>query len=300
MSENGGMSNVGCVALLGAGGTMGQGMARNIAAAGVSVRAWNRTAEKIEELAQEERIVACETPAEAAAGADALITILSDTDAVLAAMDGRDGAIAGAAEGAIWVQAGTIGVEGIERCAELAERAGLVLVDAPVLGTKQPAEQGQLVVLGSGPEAARQRLEPVFEAIGKRTMWVGEAGTGTRLKVAVNSWICTVVEGVAETLSLAQGTGVDPNLVMEAVADGPLDLPYMKMKGRSMLEGDFTPSFRLALAAKDARLAVRAAQEAGLELPMLEAIGERMSEAAEHYGDEDLSAVYRASAPATT
>jgi 3-hydroxyisobutyrate dehydrogenase len=293
------MARVGCVALIGAGGTMGQGMARNIAAAGVTVRAWNRTAEKLEELAGEERIVACDTAAEAAAGADAVITMLSDTDAVLAAMEGRQGGAEGAAEGTIWLQTSTIGVEGIERCAELAERAGLVLVDAPVLGTRQPAEQGELVVLGSGPEEARRRLEPVLEAIGKRTMWVGEAGVGTRLKVAVNTWICTVVEGVAETLSLAQGTGVDPNLVMEAVADGPLDLPYMKMKGKSMLEGEFSPSFRLALAAKDARLAMRAAREAGLELPMLEAICERMSEAADRYGDEDLSAVYRLSAPTT-
>ena len=282
------------VAVLGAGGTMGRGMIANLTAA-FEVRAWNRTAEKIADMRGAPGVVVCATAREAAEGADVVLTMLSDGEAVLAAMEGDDGGLAGASEGAIWLQASTIGIEASERCAEVAERAGLVFVDAPVLGTKKPAEEGELVILGSGPEKARERLAPLFEAIGKRTLWVGEAGTGTRLKVAVNSWIVSVVEGTAEMLALAEAMGVDPQATLEAIADGPLDLPYLRLKSKAMLEEDFTPSFRLALAAKDAGLALAAAEKAGLELPALAAIRERMEEVARDHGDEDLAAVYLAS-----
>jgi 3-hydroxyisobutyrate dehydrogenase len=284
------------IALLGAGGTMGRGIGANLSA-DFQVRAWNRTAGKIGDLAERDGVEVCESPREAAAEADVVLTMLSDGEAVLAAVDGPDGALAAVREGSIWLQASTIGIEATARCAELAEKAGVVLVDAPVLGTKKPAEEGQLVILGSGPEQARERLQPLFDAIGKRTLWVGEAGGGSRLKVAVNSWIVSVVEGTAEMLALAEAVGIDPQATLDAVADGPLDLPYMRLKAKAMLERDFTPSFRLSLAAKDAGLALDAAEEAGLELPMLAAIRERMVAVAEEHGDEDLAAVYRASSP---
>jgi 3-hydroxyisobutyrate dehydrogenase len=283
------------VALLGAGGTMGRGMARNLLG-NFALRAWNRTREKIGDLAEEPRVTACESPREAAAGADVVLTMLSDGEAVLDAMAGPDGGLAGAEPDSIWLQASTIGVEATARCAELAEQRGLTFVDAPVLGTKKPAEEGGLVILGSGPAEARERLRPLFDAIGKRTLWAGEAGTGSRLKVAVNSWIVTVVEGTAEMLALADAVGIDPEATLDAVADGPLDLPYMRLKAKAMLERDFTPSFRLSLAAKDAGLALAAAEDAGLELPMLAAIRERMAAVAREHGDEDLAAVYLASA----
>jgi 3-hydroxyisobutyrate dehydrogenase len=282
------------VALLGAGGTMGRGIVGNLTG-DFEVRAWNRTAEKIADLADDPKVVTvCAGAREAAEGADVVLTMLSDGEAVLEAMEGDAGALAGANEGAIWLQASTIGIEATERCMELAADHGLVFVDAPVLGTKKPAEEGQLVILGSGPEEAREQLAPLFEAIGKRTLWVGPAGAGTRLKVAVNTWIVTVVEGTAEMLALAEAIGIDPEAPLEAIADGPLDLPYLRLKAKAMLEEDFTPSFRLALAAKDAGLALAAAREAELELPALEAIRGRMDEVAREHGDEDLAAVYLA------
>jgi 3-hydroxyisobutyrate dehydrogenase len=284
------------VALIGAGSTMGRGIGVNLAGQ-FQVRAWNRTREKVGDLADRDAVAVYDTARQAAEGADVVLTMLSDGDAVLAATDGDDGALAGAREGAIWVQASTIGLEAIDRCAELAERAGVALVDAPVLGTKKPAEEGQLVILGSGPEQARELVDPLFEAIGQRTLWVGEAGAGSRLKVVVNSWIVSVVEGTAEMLALAEAVGIDPRTALDAVAGGPLDLPYMQMKAKAMLERDFTPSFRLALAAKDAGLALAAAEQADLELPMLAAIRQRMDAVAEDHGDEDLAAVYLASSP---
>lgn len=283
--------------MLGAGGTMGRGIARNLAGAGRRVRAWNRTVGKIADLGSEQAIEVCGSAREAAEGASVIITMLSDGDAVLQAMAGPGGGLVGAEAGTIWVQASTIGIEAAEECAEIADHENLIYVDAPVLGTKKPAEEGQLVILASGPEEVRDRLAPLFEAIGKRTLWVGEAGTGSRLKVAVNTWIVSVVEGTAEMLALAEAVGIDPKLPMEALAEGPLDLPYMQLKGKAMLERDFTPSFSLSLAAKDVGLAVDAATAAGLDLPMLEAIRDRMQAAARDHGEEDLAAVYLASAP---
>jgi 3-hydroxyisobutyrate dehydrogenase len=286
------------VALLGAGGTMGLGMARNLAAAGIAVRAWNRTPERLEPLASESGVEACESPGEAARGADVLLTMLSDAQATLETA-GSSGALEALGEGGLWLQMGTIGPPGTEECLELAGREGVELVDAPVLGTKKPAEEGELIVLASGPQASRPAAQPCFDAVGKRTIWLGgEAGAASRLKVAINSWIVTVVEGTAEAVALAQGLGVEPEALLDALSGGPLELPYMKMKSEAMLSRDFTPSFRLALAAKDAGLAVDAAADAGLDLPMLAAIRERLEQGAAEHGDEDVAATYLLSAPA--
>jgi 3-hydroxyisobutyrate dehydrogenase len=284
--------NVRAVAVLGAGGTMGRGIARNAAAADIPTHVWNRTAEKLGDLADAPGVEAFGTAREAVADVDAVVTILSDADATIPAMSGADGGAAGS-EGAIWVQMGTIGVEGAERCAELARERGLVYVDAPVLGTRKPAEEGQLVILASGPDEARERVEPFFDAIGKRTLWIGEAGAGSRLKVVVNSWLVTVTEGTAEMLRLAGALGIEPHLALDAIEEGPLEAPYMRMKGEMMLKGDYEPSFRLALATKDARLAVAAGRDAGAEIPAIEAIAAQMEAVAAAHPDEDLAVLYR-------
>lgn len=169
-----------------------------------------------------------------------------------------------------------------------------------MIGTKAPAEQGTLVVLASGPEDVRERARPIFDAVGQRTMWVGQAGAGTRLKLAVNTWIVTLVEGAAETLALAEGLGLDPALVLEAVAGGPLDLPYLQTKGRMMLERSFEPSFSLALAAQDAALVEDAVSRHGLDLPLVATIRERLEDGAREHGDEDLAATYLTAAASLT
>ena len=291
------------VAVLGAGGTMGFPMARNLARAGFPVRAWNRTREKAEPLASDGAQVT-DTAAEAAQGATVILTMLADTDAVLAAVDGDRGAFsalapgAGAGDAVIWLQMSTIGESGTERCAQLAGQRGITFVDSPVLGTRQPAEERKLVIMPSGPERLRDRLQPIFDALGQKTLWVGsEAGAGSRLKLVVNNWLLTVVEGGAETLALAQGLGLDPNLLFEAIAGGTLDLPYLRMKGQAMIERDFTPAFRLKLAAKDAALAEEAVRRRQLDLPLIPVIRQRLAEGARQYGDEDMAATYLTSAP---
>lgn len=288
------------VAVLGA-GAMGLPMARNIARAGIKVRAWNRTRGRAEPLAADGATIAV-TPAEAATGASIVLTMLSDADAVAAAMESDDGALPVMAdsrppEQVIWLQMSTIGEEATEVCAGLAHRYGVGFVDAPVLGTRQPAEQGQLVVLESGPDELRSRVQPVFDAIGQRTVHAGPAGAGTRMKLVANSWVLAVVEAGAEIIALAEGLGVDPALFFQAIEGGSLDLPYLRMKGQAMIEGDFTASFRLALAAKDARLVTDAAWQHGLDLPLLDAVTRRLSQAVPAHGDEDICATYLLSAP---
>jgi len=300
------------VAVLGAGGTMGFPIARNIARAGFPVRAWNRSREKISPLAVDGAYLAS-TPSDAARGAGIAITMLADEEAVIGSMDGPDSALsvmAGANQEdgndadvvngrrqALWVQMSTIGEAATKRCAELANRAGVGFVDAPVLGTRQPAEARRLVVLESGPEEARPRTQPVFDAISHRVIRVGEAGAGSRLKLVVNSWVVAVVEVGAETIALAEGLGLDPDLFFQAVEGGTLDLPYLRTKGKAMAERDFTPAFRLTLAAKDANLVRVAAESRGLDLPVLEAIAQRLAESAKEHGEKDFSATYLTSTP---
>ncbi len=281
------------VAVLGAGSTMGLPMTRNIAQAGIDTRAWNRTRDKAEPLS-EDGVQVCESPHEAADGAGLILTMLADADAVVDAI--RD-ALPAAADDAIWLQMSTIGEEATERCAKLASERGLHYFDAPVLGTKKPAEDGKLVVLASGPRELKERAEPIFDAVGQKTIWVGDAGDGMRLKIATNSWVLTVTEGCAETVALAQGLGLDPSLLFEAFDGGTLDLPYFRMKGTAILERNFEPMFRLALAAKDAGLVEDSARRHGLELPLFSTIRDRMLEGAQEHGDEDMVATWFTSAP---
>jgi 3-hydroxyisobutyrate dehydrogenase len=272
---------------------MGYPIARNLTRAGFRVRAWNRSSDKVRELAGE-GARGCDTPAEAVEGAGVVLTMLSDMNAVLQSMDA---ALPGLAAGTVWLQMSTIGETGTERCMELAEENQLTLIDAPVLGTKQPAEEGKLVVLASGPEQVIDRLEPLFAAIGQRTMRLGEAGMGSRLKLVANSWVLSVTEACAEAIALAEGLGLEPSLLFDAVEGGALDLPYLRIKGRAILERKLAPAFRLSLAAKDAGLVDESARQRGLDLPMFSAVHRQMSEAAKTHGDKDMAATYFASAP---
>jgi 3-hydroxyisobutyrate dehydrogenase len=276
------------VALLGT-GTMGAGMARNIAATGLPLRVWNRTPDKAEALADVATVST--TVAGAVDGADIVVTMLFDEQAVADALGQAGGALA---SGTLWIQTSTVGVAGADRLAELADDLGLVYVDAPVLGTKKPADDGALVVLASGPDEARTRAQPVLDAIGSRTIWVGEAGTGSRLKLAANAWVFTVVEGVAESLALARDLGVDPRLFLEAVKGGALDAPYLQLKGAAMLDDEFTPAFRLGGALKDVDLILAAAGDAGVDLGLMPGIREHFARAVDAgHGDLDMAVTYR-------
>ncbi len=276
------------VAVLGT-GTMGAGMAGNIAAADLPVRVWNRSRDKAEPLAAAGATVAA-SPAEAVECADLVLTMLFDEGAVRDVMADAGPSLR---PGTVWVQASTVGVDGAQRLAELAAGLRLVYVDAPVLGTKQPAQVGQLIVLASGPDESRDVCAPVFEAVGSRTLWVGPAGNGSRLKLAVNSWVLLVNEGVAESLALTEALGLDPELFLQTLEGGPLDSPYLQLKGKAMLAGAWDPAFALAGAAKDAGLIVAAADRVGTDAGLVEVVRDHLERAvSEGHGDLDMAATY--------
>jgi 3-hydroxyisobutyrate dehydrogenase len=279
------------VAVLGT-GTMGAPMARNLLSAGLGVRAWNRTPEKARPL-EDDGAAVFDSAAEAAADAELILTVLSDGTAVEEAIADVD--LAGAS--AAWLQMSTVGIAATERLAEIAAERGARFVDAPVIGTKQPAEQGQLIVLASGPRDARERARPVFEAVGSRTVELGEAGEGTRLKLVVNSWLVALVEGLAETLGLAEAIGVDPRVFLDTIDGGPLGPAYAQLKGKAMVAREFPPAFSLELARKDAALVLEAAERHDFDAALARVVVEKMNEAiAAGHGDEDMAATFWASA----
>jgi 3-hydroxyisobutyrate dehydrogenase len=280
------------VAVLGT-GIMGGPMARNLLRAGHEVTVWNRTLEKAAALEEEGARVA-PTPADAIRDAEIVLTMLADARALEATMV-ESGGLDEMRQGGLWIQTSTIGVAATDRLAEEAGERGITFVDAPVLGTKKPAEDGQLFMLASGPDEARARCEPVFDAISRGHVWLGEAGLGTRLKLVANNWILCTMENLAETFVLAQTLGVDPRSFLDAISGGAMDMPYAHLKGEAMLNQDFPPSFPLVHARKDVALVLDAAGD--VELPLVRATLQQFDRAFElGHGDEDMSAVYYASA----
>ncbi|MFE6780051.1 NAD(P)-dependent oxidoreductase [Streptomyces sp. NPDC057702] len=285
------------VAVLGT-GIMGVPMARNLAeAGGFDVRVWNRTRAKAEPLAAAGATVA-PTPLAAVDGADVVLTMLRDGPAALDAL--REAAPV-VREGTLWLQSSTVGVDAIGPLAEFAARQGVDFVDAPVLGTKLPAEKGQLTILAAGPDAVRERAERIFSVVGQRTLWVGDdgaTGTASALKLVVNNWVLTLINGAGESLALARGLGVDPRAFLEAVAGGPLDSGYLRMKSELILADDYPPSFTVSAARKDATLIAEAAAGAGVRLDLAEAAAERLRRAeSQGHGGQDGAAAYFASFP---
>ena len=283
------------VAVLGT-GTMGEPIARNLVRTGFVVHVWNRTREKAEPLADMGATVAG-TPAEAADGAHFVLTMLTDLDAVLEVMEEAHGAFGAMDSDAIWLQMSTVGVDGAAWLGQLAAEHGVGYVDAPVLGTRAPAEKGELVVLASGPDELRRWCEPVFEAIGKETRWLGAAGIGSRMKMVVNMWLLAVTEAAAESVAFAEALGVDPREFLDVVRDSPIDTPYLHMKGEAILDRDLEPSFKLRHAAKDARLVLDAAGRAGIEPRSIRAARDAFLRAIVlGHGDDDMAATYFATA----
>ena len=277
------------VAVLGA-GIMGSAITRNLANKGYKVKVWNRTYSKAQPLIQE-NVQIFHTVAEAVSGAGFILTMLNDGSAVASAISAGAGSFT---RGAIWLQMSTVGVDECERLAGLAARHHLSYYDAPVQGTRQPAEQAQLIIMASGPLTHREAIQPLFDAIGKRTLWLAEhPGTSSRLKLALNSWAFALTHGLAESLALAKGLGVDPARVIDVVSGGPMDCGYFQLKGAAMLAGNYDPAFTIANAVKDSRLVVEAAARAGVDVRQADAGYHRFQQAlAAGHGDKDMAASF--------
>jgi 3-hydroxyisobutyrate dehydrogenase len=281
------------VAVLGT-GTMGAGMVRSLRRAGIPVRVWNRDGGKARALA-DVGAESFDSPAAAVSGVDVVITMLADADAVTDAMRRAE-----PAPGTVWLQTATVGIDGVERTIALARELGVELVDCPVQGTRKPAEDGALVLLASGSESARARLAPVFEALGRKTLWLGAAGAGSRLKLACNAWVLMLTAGVAQSIALARALGVDPQEFFEVIEGGSLDSLYARHKGGLILSGEYPVSFALSGAVKDGRLIQSALRSADVSDRLMAAVTETLEEAVRRVPDPtglDMSAVIEGLGP---
>jgi 3-hydroxyisobutyrate dehydrogenase len=276
------------VAVLGT-GIMGSAMARNLAAAGLPTRAWDRSQAAVAHLAGGGVSVAA-SPAEAVRDASVVITMLPTAEVVESVVF-SDGVAEAFRSGATWAQMGTIGVDAtIDVSKRLGQqRPDVTFVDAPVSGSKGPAEAGQLLILASGPAAAQPATAPVFSVLGRKTVWLGDAGQGSRMKLVINAYMATLIEGVAEALELAGRLGIEAAALEETIAGGPLDAQIADAKLHKMDIGDYAPEFPLEWALKDVDLAL--ATGGGEPLPLLTALSRQWHAAVDAgHGREDVSA----------
>lgn len=274
------------VAVLGL-GAMGHAFAANLIKKGFTTRVWNRTSSRGDDLVSA-GAVRGQTPREAVLGADVVITMLSDGATSLDVFQGDNGLLAGLKQGGIIAQMGTLGVEGTESLIALikAQRPDVIFFDAPVSGTKAPAEQAQIVVLASGDREKGAAVEPVFAAISKATKWLGEAGRASKMKLVVNAWLIAMMEGIAESTQLAEELGFTTDDLWNVLESGPLAAPYIKGKMEMFKSGDYTPQMQLIWALKDINLAIEAGSQ--LELPVMKRISQTWQSAVDGgYGDQD-------------
>ena len=279
------------VALLGI-GTMGHGMADSALRAGIPTIVWDLNPEHSRALAEAGAQVA-DTAADAAASAGIVVTMVPDTDAVMSVATDQ-GLLHALARDSIWAQMSTIGVAGTDRVAALVEsqRPDVTLLDAPVSGSKDPAEHGQLTIFASGPDHARSRVAPLFDALGQRTVWVGPLGAGSRMKLVNNTLLAFKAEGLAASVAIAHQLGLDTKTVIDALGDGPLLSPWDTPKLQRIANGDYSAQFALALALKDVHLALETVDPTRFEsFASLAHEWERAVD--EGLGGEDLTVVTR-------
>jgi 3-hydroxyisobutyrate dehydrogenase len=270
-------------------GAMGAGVAESLMRGGHDVTVWNRSIERARPLADRGAAVA-RSAAEAVADAEVVLLTLFDADAVV---DVLEQAAGDAPQDAVWVQCSTIGLDGTATVVQLADEYGITLVEAMMLGTKAPAEQGRLTMLAAGPADRLDQIRPVLDAISVKTVVAGaEVGAGTALKLAANAWIASITAATAQSLTLASVLGVDPALFLEAIAGSASDSQYAHTKGDAMIADSFAPQFALDGLRKDIGLMLDAAGGTGMSTTLLGALADVYAGAsASGHGDEDIAAV---------
>jgi 3-hydroxyisobutyrate dehydrogenase len=283
------------IAVLGT-GIMGAPMARNLQKAGFAARAWNRTRDKAKPL-ESDGITVADTPAEAVKDADFVLTMLIDGVAVEQTMV-AGGGLNAMRDDAVWLQCSTVGIDAIEYLAGLAEKANRAFVDAPVSGSKKPAEDGTLTVIAAGNREREPECQPVFDAIGARTIWLDKVGQASKLKLVNNSWVLAATAGIAEAIALAEGLGLDPQLFLDIVKGSATDNAFLQNKGQATIARNFAPAFPVAGAYKDAKLILAAAQRAGISHDVMTAVQDKLARTVQHgLGDQDMAAMYVVTAP---
>lgn len=280
------------VAVLGT-GNMGSEVARRLLDAETDLRVWDRTREKAEPLGDAGATVS-DSPADAVNGARFVVTILSEADAVEEVMTGENGALEAMGDDAVWLQMTTVGLE-VDRLVELAQEHGVAFVDAPLVNMTATGDEGELLVLAAGPEEVREGCQPILDAIGTSATWVGEAGSGSRLKLVVTSWLLGLAEALAETTALAEALEVDPARFLEIIDGSSIGVPYAQSKAEQMMKREFSAGFPIRLAFNEARLIVDAGERHDLDLALTRVIAGQLAVTyGRGHGEEDVAAVFRA------
>jgi len=269
-------------------GLMGSAMGRRLLERGIEVVAWDRTAEHVSVL-EAAGGRAASSPEDVLASASSVITMLPTAEIVLGVVEPL---LPSWPESAVWLQMSSVGADEADRLTSVAREHHVTIVDAPVSGSTHPAREGHLTILASGPDSVREQLQPVLSALSSRVMWVGEAGMGSRLKLAANHWMVASVTAVAESMHLCDAMGLDQQPFVELLEDGPLGSPYIREKLLEMRSRDYPAGFPVRLALKDLELVGEVEAASAAEMPVLDVSRERFSLAAAEHADEDLAAVY--------
>jgi len=275
---------------------MGSAMGRRLLDQGIAVIAWDRDSEHIRPLEGRggER---AQTPSEVVRGAGVVITMLPTADII---HDLVEPLLDDWPAGTIWLQMSSVGAAEADELTQVAQAHGVTLVDAPVSGSTHPAEEGQLTVLASGPGSARTAVEPIFDALASRVLWVGEAGMGSRLKLAANHWMITMVAALAESMRVCRDMGLDQEQFIALLDGGPLGSAYALQKLDEMRRHDYPAGFPVRLALKDLQLVREVQMSSGAAMPVLDAVLERFATASVDLADQDLAAIYELDGPAAT
>ena len=281
------------VGLLGV-GLMGSAMAHRLLDRGIAVIAWDRESERVRALEGRGGEPA-EGPSEVVGGAGVVITMLP-TSAVI--LDVVQPLLEDWPEGTIWLQMSSVGAAEADQLAQAAEAHAVRLVDAPVSGSTHPAEEGELTILASGPDSARTAVEPIFDALASRVLWVGEAGMGSRLKLAANHWMITMVAALAESMHLCEAMGLDQQQFIALLDGGPLGSVYALQKLDEMRRHEYPAGFPVRLALKDLELVREVEQSSQATMPLLHAVLETFMTASQDLADQDLAAIYELGGPA--
>ena len=274
-------------------GLMGSAMGHRLLDRGIEVIAWDRNPEQISAI-EERGGKRADEPTEVVRGADVVITMLPTAPIVL---DVVEPLLEDWPEATIWLQTSSIGATEADQLTEVAQAHGVTLVDAPVSGSTHPAEEGELTILASGPDSARASVEPVFEALGSRVLWVGEAGMGSRLKMAANHWMIAMTAALAESMHLCEAMGLDQRQFIELLDGGPLGSAYGLLKLDEMRRHEYPAGFPVRLALKDLELVHEVEQSSRAAMPVLDVVLERFLSANEDHADEDLASVYELGRP---
>ncbi|MFW5837457.1 MAG: NAD(P)-dependent oxidoreductase [Desulfovibrionaceae bacterium] len=271
-------------------GIMGRAMSRNILNAGHQLAVYNRTPREVPGL---ESVLKPGTPADLAKSADVIVIMVTGPEAVDELLFGDNGAAENAA-GKTVVNMSTVDPAYAEGLARKLEVMGVGCLDAPVSGSKKPAQEGTLVILAGGEARLVHELEPLLLAMGKKVVHCGGVGAGSMMKMANNLLLGVMMDGLAEMLAFAEKGGLDPELVLQVVQNGPMGNALFEMKAPLLLSGDHQPQFPLRHMAKDLRFGLKTARETGARLEAGRTVADLFDQAEqEGLADLDFSAVAR-------